>query len=80
MCQTGPDSISIDENIDLAGAKEITDRYNITIGGNIPLTTPMLLGNQQDNMKFVVDLLESLPQPARPDRFTRLRYAVRYPR
>ena len=57
MCQTGPDSISIDENIDLASAKEVTDRYNITIGGNIPLTTHMLLGSQPDNMKFVVDLL-----------------------
>lgn len=61
MCQTGPDSISIDENIDIVAAKQITDRYNITIGGNIPLTTRMLLGNQQDNMKFVVDLLEKLP-------------------
>ncbi len=57
MCQTGPDSISIDENIDLVQAKEITDRYNVTIGGNIPLTTHMLLGSQPDNMKFVVDLL-----------------------
>jgi uroporphyrinogen decarboxylase len=62
MCQSGPDSISIDENIDLAAAKLITDRYNITIGGNIPLTTCMLLGNQQDNMKFVVDLLEKVNQ------------------
>ncbi len=60
MCQTGPDSISIDENIDLAAAKQVTDRYNITMGGNIPLTTRMLLGNQQDNMKFVVDLLDQL--------------------
>ncbi len=58
MCQTRPDSISIDENIDIAQAKSITDRYNITIGGNIPLTTTMLLGTQQDNMKFVVDLLD----------------------
>jgi uroporphyrinogen decarboxylase len=58
MCQTNPDSISIDENIDIAQAKSITDRYNITIGGNIPLTTTMLLGTQQDNMKFVVDLLD----------------------
>jgi len=57
MCQTGPDSISIDENINLANAKQITDRYNITLGGNIPLTTRMLLGSQQDNMKYVVDLL-----------------------
>jgi uroporphyrinogen decarboxylase len=60
MCQTGPDSISIDENIDLVKAKRITDRYNITIGGNIPLTTHMLLGSQADNMKFVVDLLDHI--------------------
>jgi uroporphyrinogen decarboxylase len=64
MCQTGPDSISIDENIDLPKAKAITDRYNITIGGNIPLTTRMLLGTQQDNMKFVIDLLDRLADPA----------------
>ena len=60
MCQTGPDSISVDENIDLPAAKLITDQYNITIGGNIPLTTRMLLGTQQDNMKFVVDLIDQL--------------------
>lgn len=63
MCMTGPDSISIDENIDLPKAKAITDRYNITIGGNIPLTTRMLLGSQKDNMKFVVDLLDTLSDP-----------------
>lgn len=60
MCQTGPDSISVDENLDLVEAKKTTDRYNVTIGGNIPLTTIMLFGNQQDNMKFVVDLLDSV--------------------
>jgi uroporphyrinogen decarboxylase len=65
MCQTGPDSISIDENINLPAAKAITDRYNIAIGGNIPLTTRMLLGSQQDNMKFVIDLLDQLADPAR---------------
>jgi uroporphyrinogen decarboxylase len=60
MCQSGPDSISVDENINLPEVKKISDWYNITIGGNIPLTTRMLLGNQQDNMKFVVDLLDLL--------------------
>ncbi len=64
MCQTGPDSISVDENINLSGAKKITDQYNVTIGGNIPLTTRMLLGSQQDNMKFVIDLLDQLNDPA----------------
>ena len=42
MCQTNPDSISVDENVNLLAAKEITDRYNITLGGNIPLTSIML--------------------------------------
>lgn len=60
MCQTAPDSISVDENIHLPAAREITERYNMVIGGNIPLTTCMLLGTQQDNMKYVVDLLERL--------------------
>ena len=61
MCQTGPDSISVDENVNLLKAKEISDQYNVVIGGNIPLTSIMLLGNQQDNMKFTVDLLDSIP-------------------
>lgn len=62
MCETGPDGLSIDENIPMATAKEVTDRYNISIGGNIPLTTTMLFGNQQDNMKFVVDMIDSVDQ------------------
>ncbi|NSW53454.1 MAG: uroporphyrinogen decarboxylase [Anaerolineae bacterium] len=57
MCETGPDCISIDENIDMVSAKQITDSYNVAIAGNIPLSSTMLLGTQQDNMKFVVDLL-----------------------
>jgi uroporphyrinogen decarboxylase len=61
MCQTHPDSIAVDENIDMVAVKPITDRYNIVLQGNIPLTTRMLLGNQQDNMKYIVDLLETLP-------------------
>ncbi len=44
----------------MVGAKAVTDRYNIALGGNIPLTTRMLLGTQLDNMKYVVDLLEQL--------------------
>ena len=60
MCKTGPDGISVDENVDMAAAKKITDQYNIAIGGNIPLTTTMLFGTQQDNMKGVLDLLGTL--------------------
>jgi len=61
MCQMNPDSISVDENVDLAKAKEVSDKYNITIGGNIPLTTTMLHGTQEDNLKGVIDLLDSVP-------------------
>ncbi len=60
MCKMGPDGISIDENVNMPEAKKITDQYNITIGGNIPLTTTMLFGNQEDNMKSVVDLIDSV--------------------
>lgn len=60
MCLTGPDSIFIDENINMVAAKKITDRFNIVIGGNIPLTSIMLLGTQQDNMRFTIDMLDSL--------------------
>ncbi len=60
MCTTAPDSISVDENVNLAQAKQITDRYGIIIGGNIPLTSVMLYGNQQDNMKTVVELIDSV--------------------
>jgi len=60
MCKTRPHSISVDENVNLARAKAITDQYGIVIGGNLPLTTVMLLGNQQDNMKAVIDLMDSL--------------------
>lgn len=61
MCQMNPDGISVDENVNLAKAKEVTDKYNITMGGNIPLTTTMLHGTQEDNMKGVIDLLDSIP-------------------
>lgn len=60
MCKTNPDSISIDENVNIVAAKAVTDRFNIAIGGNIPLTSVMLHGTQQDNMKYVVDMMDKI--------------------
>lgn len=60
MCKTQPDSISVDENVSMTTAQSITAPHNIALGGNLPLTTVMLYGNQQDNMKAVVDLLDAL--------------------
>ncbi len=62
MCETNPDSISVDENVDIIAAKEICDKYNVVIGGNIPLTSVMLHGTQQDNMKCVVDMLAKVKE------------------
>lgn len=60
MCHTGPDCIAVDENIDMATAKVITDQHNITLSGNIPLTSVMLFGTQQDNMMYVLKLMDTL--------------------
>ena len=76
MCNTNPDSISVDENVDMVKAKEITDKYNIVIAGNVPLTTVLLHGTQQDNMKYVVDLMDKLGHEKLIHR-TRVRYALR---
>ena len=59
MCKTGCNSISVDENVDMKSAKAICDKYNVAVGGNIPLTTVMLHGSQMDNMKYCVDLYDS---------------------
>lgn len=60
MCRTRPDGISIDENISLPAAKEITDRHDVVLAGNIPLASVMLFGNQADNMKVTLDILDSV--------------------
>lgn len=60
MCETNPDSIAVDENVDMLQAKAVTDEFNIVLSGNIPLTTTMLYGNQLDNMKYVVDILDKI--------------------
>ena len=60
MSQTGPDCLSIDENIDIVEAKKVTDAHNIMISGNLQLTVVMLLGNQKDNQKAAIDLMDKL--------------------
>lgn len=60
MAKTGPDCLSIDENIDILKAKEITDRHGILISGNLQLTVTMLLGNQKDNQKAAIELMDKM--------------------
>ena len=63
MAQCKPDGISVDENVDMGFAKEIADKYQLSYGGNIPLTTVMLLGDQADNMQSALELIDAYGGP-----------------
>lgn len=58
MCECDPDNISIDENIPLDYVKAIALGKNISFGGNLKLTSVLLLGNEQDSKKEAVDCLD----------------------
>ena len=60
MCQTGPDCLSVDENINMVSAKQITDKYNLVLSGNIQLTVVMLLGNQRDSQKAALEIMDAM--------------------
>ena len=60
MCQSGPDCLSIDENIDMVEAKKVTDKYNKVISGNVQLTVCMLLGNQKDCQKSALEKIDQM--------------------
>ena len=48
MCQTECDNVSIDENVPLELCKELGARYGRSFGGNLKLTTALLLGDPDD--------------------------------
>lgn len=59
MCDCRPDNISIDENIPLDYVKDIALRKKISFGGNLKLTSVLLLGNEIDSRKDAVHCLDS---------------------
>ena len=48
MCDCRPDNISIDENIELESVKKICLSKGISFGGNLKLTSTLLLGDEVD--------------------------------
>jgi MtaA/CmuA family methyltransferase len=58
MCDCGPDNISIDENIPLDFVKEMALKKGISFGGNLRLTSVLLLGNELDSRKEGVGCLD----------------------
>ncbi len=58
MCKTGPDNISIDENIPLDYVKNICSRYGISFGGNMQLTLVMLMGSPEDCQRNALECMD----------------------
>lgn len=50
MCRTACDNVSIDENIPLNLLRNLATTYNKSFGGNLRLTTVLLLGSESDCM------------------------------
>ncbi len=58
MCECRPDNISIDENIPLQYVRDVCRPRNISFGGNMQLTTVLLLGSMEDAQRNAVECLE----------------------
>lgn len=58
MCETGPDNISIDENIPLQYVRDVCLPRAISFGGNMQLTTVLLLGSESDAMRNALECME----------------------
>lgn len=58
MCDCGPDNVSIDENIPLDYVKDVALSKEISFGGNMKLTSVLLLGSEMDSKKETVGCLD----------------------
>ncbi|MFP4053255.1 MAG: uroporphyrinogen decarboxylase family protein [Phycisphaerae bacterium] len=58
MCETGPDNVSIDENIPLQYVRDVCLPRGISFGGNMQLTTVLLLGSEVDAQKNAIECME----------------------
>jgi uroporphyrinogen decarboxylase len=58
MCECTPDNISIDENIPLDYVRDICVPRKISFGGNLQLTSVLLLGTPEDSQRNALACLE----------------------
>jgi uroporphyrinogen decarboxylase len=58
MCDCNPDNVSIDENIPLDYVKDACLKKGISFGGNMKLTSVLLLGNEADSKKDAVSCID----------------------
>ncbi|NQU42683.1 thioredoxin family protein [bacterium] len=58
MCECGPDNVSVDENIALEYVRDICIEQGISYGGNMRLTTVLLLGTPLDAQRNAIECLD----------------------
>jgi len=58
MCDCRPDNVSVDENIPLQTIKEICLESEVSFGGNLQLTTVLLLGQPEDAQKNALECMD----------------------
>lgn len=58
MTQTHADNISVDEQIDMDRLRDLCGEQNKSFGGNIKLTSVLLLGDEDDAKMEVLDIME----------------------
>ncbi len=59
MCNTHCDNVSIDENIDLAELRTHADTHDKSFGGNLKLTTVLLLGSTADAQRDAIRCIDT---------------------
>ncbi len=59
MCRCRPDNISIDENIPLGYVRDTALANDISFGGNMRLTTVLLMGNTEDNQREALECMDT---------------------
>ncbi len=58
MCNCKPDNVSIDENIPLDFVKDIALKKEISFGGNMKLTTVLLMGDEDDCRENAIENMD----------------------
>jgi uroporphyrinogen decarboxylase len=58
MCDCGPDNISVDENIPLQFVRDVCLPRGVSFGGNLQLTTVLLLGQPLEAQKNAIACLD----------------------
>ena len=58
MCETHCDNISVDENVDLSVLKDVALKASKSFGGNMRLTTTLLMGDEIASQKDAIECLD----------------------